>query len=274
MGFGSFLKSAAGAAVGSGLDMLGSVISDKRSAKASQASWNQNYNAQKEFAQNSIQWRVQDAKKAGINPYAVVGGQSVGYTPQDISQTQDYGSAVSRIGNRIQETLGQLQLATAKEDLKSKKLDNDKKSVELLNSKIQSNMGQVPRTLTPVVKGSDGGLLQTFGDGTQIIRAEQSSGIDEPFGFANEVSQRFDRSAHKANSDLNSHYLALGPGGYSTIPKNKELSAYEHAKIQAAEVAPYLSELGSVLAMPAHIISAMPRQWLKQLIRKFKKGGK
>lgn len=264
-------ESVTGAVSGGAMDLLGGAISDNRSAKASRASWDRNYAAQKEFAQNSILWRKQDAERAGINPYAVIGGQSVGYTPQDISQTQDFATGISRMGNRLADTLGQIQLATAKEDLKSKQLDNDKKSVELVNEAIKQNMGQVPKTFTKVVDGTQGGRLQTFGDGTQIIASEQSSGIDEPFGFINEVMQRFDRAAHKANANTNSGDLLLGLGGYSTTPKGKELSPYEEAKKQAAELAPYISELGSILTMPAHILSAYPKSLFRKLLKKIKR---
>lgn len=41
---------------------------------------------QREFAQNSIQWRVADAKKAGIHPLAALGAQGTSYTPMDMSQ--------------------------------------------------------------------------------------------------------------------------------------------------------------------------------------------
>lgn len=268
------LGKVAGGVVSGAMNLLGGAISDSRSAKASQASWKANYNAQKEFAQNSIQWRVQDAKKAGINPYAVVGGQSVGYTPQDISQTQDFATGISRAGNMLGDMLGQLQLATAKEDLKSKKIDNDIKSVDLLNKQIESQMGQVPKTITKVVKGSDGGLLQTFGDGTQIIKPEQNSGIDEPFGFVNEIMQRFDRASHQANADLNNADLALGIGGYSTIPKNRPHTYYEEVKKRASQTAKNFNELAGVLSIPHHVLFRFPEMVIEKLLSKFKKGGK
>lgn len=38
-----------------------------------------NYDRQKEFAKNSIQWRVQDAQAAGISPLAAMGGPTMSY---------------------------------------------------------------------------------------------------------------------------------------------------------------------------------------------------
>lgn len=40
---------------------------------------------QKEFAQNSIQWRVADARKAGLHPLAALGTIGTTYTPMDTS---------------------------------------------------------------------------------------------------------------------------------------------------------------------------------------------
>lgn len=40
-----------------------------------------NYQAQKEFYQNSIQWRKQDALQAGINPIYALGGSSASFSP-------------------------------------------------------------------------------------------------------------------------------------------------------------------------------------------------
>ena len=41
----------------------------------------QNYEAQKEFYQNSIQWRKQDALNAGINPIYALGASSANFSP-------------------------------------------------------------------------------------------------------------------------------------------------------------------------------------------------
>lgn len=47
--------------------------------------FNQQLASQKEFAQNSIQWRVADAKKSGIHPLFALGANGSSYTPMDTS---------------------------------------------------------------------------------------------------------------------------------------------------------------------------------------------
>lgn len=55
---------------------------------------------QKEFAQNGITWKVEDAKRAGLHPLAALGAQTVPYQPvtvgQDFSFAKDMGQDISR----------------------------------------------------------------------------------------------------------------------------------------------------------------------------------
>ncbi len=50
---------------------------------------------QREFAQNSIQWRVNDAKKAGIHPVAALGSQGISYNPSYVGGDDFGGSQAS-----------------------------------------------------------------------------------------------------------------------------------------------------------------------------------
>lgn len=186
MGFGKLLGkissfSGVGDIIGAGASLIGGNISDKRNAAMAREQWNANYNAQKEFAQNSIQWRKQDAIKAGINPYAVVGGQTQGFTPQDMSYNSSYGEAVSRAGNRLGDMMGQLQMASAKEDLQGKKLDNEVKALDVANKQLQlKQMGQVSASIpsaNPALMDS----VPKLGDFQKFKMALNSDGSARPF---------------------------------------------------------------------------------------------
>lgn len=50
---------------------------------------------QRDFAQNSIQWRVNDAKKAGIHPLAALGSQGISYNPSYVGGDNFGGSQAS-----------------------------------------------------------------------------------------------------------------------------------------------------------------------------------
>jgi len=60
---------------------------------------------QKELAKNQIQWRVDDAKKAGLHPMAALGLQSTSFSPVSLSTTPtDYsfiGQAASDMGQSL-----------------------------------------------------------------------------------------------------------------------------------------------------------------------------
>lgn len=58
-----------------------------------------NYNAQKEFAQMGIRWKVADAKAAGIHPLYALGANTVSFSPSYIEGGTD--NALSRMGQNL-----------------------------------------------------------------------------------------------------------------------------------------------------------------------------
>jgi hypothetical protein len=103
--------------------MWGSIISGVSSlggallgAKSQESASDKNTQYQKEFAQKGIQWKVEDAKKAGIHPLAALGANTTSYSPSYVGSNhlpnalaktgQDISGAVSRTMNKGQRTLG------------------------------------------------------------------------------------------------------------------------------------------------------------------------
>lgn len=91
MGFLSDLSKGVTEGLGGGLvsgafDIAGGLLSSHSASKAQQ----REYERQKEFAQNGIRWKVEDAKAAGIHPLYAIGASGATYTPQASSGT-DYG---------------------------------------------------------------------------------------------------------------------------------------------------------------------------------------
>lgn len=257
MGFFSGLGSALVGATGS---LLGGAVSTNSAKKQAQQSFQQNYNAQKEFAQNSIQWRVQDAKKAGINPYAVVGGQTVGYTPQDSSYQDSFGQGISHGMNRIADAMGQLNLANVKAEVKGKELDNQKKALELANKAIKTQMGQTSKIFTNPIQEITGSKLVTFGNGEKRLVTDAE--IDNLGTMAQGINTLFDRVAHNAISKANKEQTLLGFTGYgSNSPKN--FSSYDWVRARAANIA----EKQGILSG----LASIPDFYLQKLINKAKR---
>jgi type II secretory pathway pseudopilin PulG len=76
----------------------------KKSSAATAAANQANRDMQYDFAKNSIQWKTEDARKAGLHPLAALGAQ--GYSPTigqmaDTSEAQALSQAGANIGNAI-----------------------------------------------------------------------------------------------------------------------------------------------------------------------------
>lgn len=75
---------------------------------------------QREFAQNGIRWKVEDAKAAGIHPLYALGAQTTAYSPISVG-SPDFATGGQNLGSAIQ------AMTTPKE-----KLDGFAKTVENL----------------------------------------------------------------------------------------------------------------------------------------------
>lgn len=76
----SGIASAIGSVAGGALGLLGNSASNAMSASLTREMWQKNYDAQKEFAQNGIRWKVSDAQAAGLHPLAALGA-STSFSP-------------------------------------------------------------------------------------------------------------------------------------------------------------------------------------------------
>lgn len=89
-------------AIGGAIGAVGSLIGGGISASQSGANAKRNYEAQKEFAQNGIRWRVEDAKRAGIHPLYALGASTASFSPVQ-GYGGDYGvsDALANFGQGI-----------------------------------------------------------------------------------------------------------------------------------------------------------------------------
>lgn len=81
-----------GSLISAGASLLGGLFgkSSADAARESQERQNaENIALQREFAQNGISWKVQDAKNAGIHPLYAIGAQGASFTPSSSNFTAD-----------------------------------------------------------------------------------------------------------------------------------------------------------------------------------------
>lgn len=105
----------------------------------------ENIRAQREFAQNAVQWKVEDAKKAGVHPLYAIGAQTQSFSPISVSSPDagktDFGSMgqdLSRAMNANRtgsERMNIHQEAMNKLVLEGKSLEND-----LLRQKLRASI--------------------------------------------------------------------------------------------------------------------------------------
>lgn len=188
MGFFSDLVGGAVSSVGS---LAGGIIGSRNQAKANAA----NYNAQKEFAQNGISWRVADAKRAGIHPLFALGGSGATYSPS--AQTVgDYnlGSVGNAMGQAIASRQSSFERSMQSEQLKNAKLQNSLLESQIANldsERALSAMGQslggaVSRDLVKDASLGSKKKVTTFQKEMGSFNSLKSVG--EKFGVSLEVS--------------------------------------------------------------------------------------
>ncbi len=112
-----FFSGAFGGLVGA----VGNLIGGKKAADNSKAAANMNINAQKEFAQNGIRWRVEDAKAAGIHPLYALGASTNSFSPVS-GYTGDYGigDAVNTFGQGIDRAARAKMTERERQDLQAR----------------------------------------------------------------------------------------------------------------------------------------------------------
>lgn len=118
----------------------------------------QNYMAQKEFAQNSIRWRVEDAIAAGLHPLAAIGASGTGYSPSSVVGDTDNSKSemIGRMGQNISRAISAGSTRQEREyadrqrlmwetQLKGSQLDNEYKQV--LIDKARAPNPPIPNTV-------------------------------------------------------------------------------------------------------------------------------
>lgn len=172
-------------------NVIGSVLnydSAKRNRRSQESMNNANIAANKEFAQNSIQWKVADAKKAGIHPLAALGSQGSYFSPSSVSGG-DYGEGQAQAG--IVQGLGQM-LATA---------------LDAINTDAKADLGQQDNN-TQFLDIKKDEVNKTAGK-TAIAMTENANKAGQPLG------------APLASSKM----VSLGKGRYFLEPNKDTIDA-------------------------------------------------
>ncbi len=156
--------------------IVGGIMGNNSAADTAQ----KNYEAQKEFAQNGIRWKVADAKAAGIHPLAALGVNNASFSPSftagDYSWLgdagQNLGRAIESKATRAERELGKaMQAETHAEQIRGLKLENDIRAETLLQMK-ENSLTALKRNNAPVMPSLNA-------NGT-VISGQGDSAVDGP----------------------------------------------------------------------------------------------
>lgn len=188
MGFWAAAAPAIISAVGS---IAGGALGNNSQKKANQ----QNIDFQREMAQNSIQYRVQDARNAGIHPLYALGAQPYQASPSSVGfdWSNSVGGAFNAVASGIQNyKANQQQIQMNQLQIENMKLKNQALQNEIFASKFGQTMDSRGASQVPVFNQS----VPTSG---QLDGSDIASNIP---GFAKKVGSfyQLEGVAGKANT--------------------------------------------------------------------------
>lgn len=137
--------------------IIGKVLGTGLSWLTGKSAADEQADLQKKFAKNAIQWKVDDAKKAGIHPLYALGANTTSYSPVSVGMPdlgamgQDIGGAIDRVSTAPEKASG----AIAALALERAGLENDLLRAQIARARINV-AGQVagpvlaPRTDQPL----------------------------------------------------------------------------------------------------------------------------
>lgn len=161
---------------------IGGFFDDQSKKNAADHAARMNYAQQKEFAQSGIQWKVEDAKKAGLHPLAALGAStaSTGGTHVVGGGGSDLGRSLSSMGQNIargiqasstadQRMMNNLQIQNARTELEGKEIDNQIK-LNQLNQMNSVGPAFPSANDTPLIPGQGNAMR-----GVKVVPSESAA---------------------------------------------------------------------------------------------------
>lgn len=131
---------------------------DARAAQERMAA--QNIALQREFAQNGIRWKVEDAKAAGIHPLYAIGAQGASFSPVSVAGISDnsMGSALASAGQDISRAINTTRTGKERDEAFTKTVnDLTLTKFGLENELLASQIAKLRQTMNPPAPALDVG---------------------------------------------------------------------------------------------------------------------
>ena len=207
MSLGGGIAGAVGSLVGGWLGYQGS----KRTNQTQRDIAAGNTQNQKEFAQHGVKWRVDDARRAGINPLAALGANLHSFNPVSVG-TQNEMAPLAAAASDMGQNIGRaISAGKSKEERTANalKFEHMELQNEFLRTKVQASKAALAKQTAPALP-SNSGLPTT------LLGAGQ--------GDAYVVERPLERthSAHGKPWQEAGHVADVGfvktPSGYAPVP--------------------------------------------------------
>lgn len=200
-----------GPLISAGASLLGGLFGRNSAQDAA----NQNYKNQKEFAQHGIQWKVEDAKAAGIHPLYALGANTASFSPSAVGDTSlpsAMASAGQDIGRAIQAS------ATARERAGYESLLMERAGLE--NDLLRAQILKTRASIGPPMPTAAANPWLIPGQGNSIV----PNMFDAAFGVNDRPMQRTMSNPAELSSEpgaINSVGFARNAdGSYTPVPSN------------------------------------------------------
>ena len=226
--------------VGSAISGVGSLVGGAMSA----VNASKNRDQQREFAQNSLSWRVQEARKNGIHSAYALGFNGNSFIP--VTQDNDYGlqgfgqslQGASRTNDKIDDDSVLFQKESNRLALQGQMLENEMKALEIESKwKQLKGMGQSPafKGLNPYAVPDSTSVPVGNGQSVGDSQVRLGYGFDSPIQGYSFVPLP-DGSLRSMPSEKRVDYITEGaPFGLGAIPFY--LERYYHSNIIKSHLA-------------------------------------
>lgn len=154
--------------IGSLIGAAGSLIGGLFGKKSAEKQAAQNIKLQKQFAQEGIQWKVNDAKKAGVHPLYALGAQTHSFSP--VSVGDPLGGAIADMGQNIGRAVDSGR--TGNEKVSQRLSELAIKRAELENTKLSSEIALMQQPGTPPTPHVENTVIPGQGNGAKTIPHE------------------------------------------------------------------------------------------------------
>lgn len=154
--------------ISAGASLLGGILGQKSQEKNAQ----KQYEQQKEFAQSGIQWKVEDAKKAGIHPALALGAQPASYSPVQVGS--DLSTGIMAAGQDISRAIDTTRTSSSRQDAFTTTMQGlTLQKAGLENEYLASQIAKIKQQVGPPMAGSDYLIPGQTGSGLPVPAAHE-----------------------------------------------------------------------------------------------------